>query len=265
MTRFNIFVDGSNLYGSLKNLDVFVAEYERFFLYILDQAVDSWRTSVVHEVRDIRLIRTLWYVVESIDDWALEDPKVASTVLQWFKADMDLRKKYLALAGVSFPGTTQETLAREAWNIFFNEIKVWYSGKRSQIEKQKNFYFGVESSTDFIDLIRSGHLKVDLLGKYVTEKGIDTSLAVDMLALVDTYDVALLISGDADSIPAIQKVKYRGKQVGVVEFIKGHPPEQKGRQSSSRLKAVADFVVPIYETDLRKENIATARITPFYT
>src|SRR3712207_8832405 len=49
--------------------------------------------------------------------------------------------------------------------------------------------------------------KVDLLHHTLNEKGLDTSLAVDMVALQDTYDVALLISGDADGIPGINYVK----------------------------------------------------------
>lgn len=47
------------------------------------------------------------------------------------------------------------------------------------------------------------------------EKGVDVQLAVDMVALAvaDTYDVAVLISGDGDFAPAVELVKRLGKHV----------------------------------------------------
>ncbi len=255
MIRFNIFVDGSNLFGSLKRLKLHVIEYEKFFSYILKQATNLWKASIIEGTSGVRLNRVLWYEVGSIDDWDLEDRKTQETLLEWFKLDKQLQRSYLEQAGRKLSKAGTEEVAREAWNICLNEIKTWYSFKKENVRKGVDFQFGVKSSTDFIDIIPSGHLKVDILNKNVTEKGLDTSLAVDMLSLADSYDVALLISGDADSIPSIQKVKHMGKHVGVVEFINGYPPEKKGRQSSTKLKAIADFVVPIYETDLQREGL----------
>ena len=257
MMRFIIFVDGSNLWGSLKKLNLHITRYEDLFSHILKSAIDSWSASIVGGEKSARLIRILWYMVSSIDEWDLNDQKVAETLRGWFNQETDLKKKYLALAGTRLYGADQEKIHQEAWSICFNEIKQWYSSKKLSIKKSHDFQFGVQSTTDFIDIVTSGHLRVDILNKNVTEKGIDTSLAVDMLSLADTYDVALLISGDADSIPSVQRVKHEGKHIGMVEFIKGHPPEQRGRSSSSKLKATADFVVPIYEVDLLKNGIAT--------
>ena len=47
------------------------------------------------------------------------------------------------------------------------------------------------------------------------EKGVDTQLAVDMvkLAVANTYDVAILVSGDGDFAPAVEFVKQLGKHV----------------------------------------------------
>jgi uncharacterized LabA/DUF88 family protein len=41
--------------------------------------------------------------------------------------------------------------------------------------------------------------KVNFLHKWVEKKGVDPSLAVDMVALQDNYDVAVVMSGDTDS------------------------------------------------------------------
>ena len=47
------------------------------------------------------------------------------------------------------------------------------------------------------------------------EKGVDVQLAVDMVeqAVANTYDVAILISGDGDFAPAVELVKKLGKHV----------------------------------------------------
>ena len=53
-----------------------------------------------------------------------------------------------------------------------------------------------------------------------SEKGLDVSLAVDLLgyAWEDAYDDAILISGDEDYVGAVQKVMQKGKNVEVVAF-----------------------------------------------
>jgi uncharacterized protein (TIGR00288 family) len=55
------------------------------------------------------------------------------------------------------------------------------------------------------------------------EKGIDIMLATDLLyfAWNDFYDVAVLVSGDADFAYALQAVKNMGKHVEVAYFETG--------------------------------------------
>ena len=98
--------------------------------------------------------------------------------------------------------------------------------------------------------------KVDLLNHSLNEKGLDTSLAVDMVALRDIYDTAILISGDADGIPGINYIKGQSKHVGVAEFRRGAAADFPAKGASSRLKIAADFVVQIYEADLIRRNLA---------
>jgi len=60
------------------------------------------------------------------------------------------------------------------------------------------------------------------LNNHKVEKGVDVKLAVDLIvnAYKDNYDVAVLISNDADFIPSIEEVKKLGKQVYNVSFKK---------------------------------------------
>ena len=121
----------------------------------------------------------------------------------------------------------------------------------------RRFHQGLRIETDLIDVIEAGHWKVNFLHKWVEEKDLDTALAVDMLALQENYDVAVIVSGDADSIPSIDHLKSRNKHVAALEFMSGSPPESKGRTFSSRLKEHADFVIRIYETELVRHKIGT--------
>jgi len=64
------------------------------------------------------------------------------------------------------------------------------------------------------------------------EKGVDVALATDLLAMAweNAYDVAILVSGDADYIGAVSKVMSKGKNVELVGF--------KGRIASDLRKNV---------------------------
>ncbi len=56
------------------------------------------------------------------------------------------------------------------------------------------------------------------------EKGVDVQIAVDLLvgAYEDLYDRAVLVSSDSDLIPALTKVRAKGKKVEYVGF--SHAP-----------------------------------------
>ena len=81
-------------------------------------------------------------------------------------------------------------------------------------------------------------LEISLPKYTVVEKGVDVQLAVDMvqLAVSNTYDVAILVSGDGDFAPAVEAVKKLGKHVelGRVE-----------KQPCNRLRDVCDIDVVI--------------------
>lgn len=79
---------------------------------------------------------------------------------------------------------------------------------------------------DFLNALREApYLEVRLGGTKLSqgitvEKGIDVMLVTDLLqfAWEDRYDVALLVSGDADFAYALQTVKNLGKYVEVAYF-----------------------------------------------
>jgi len=88
---------------------------------------------------------------------------------------------------------------------------------------------GYREQQEFLDTLRkTPYLEIRLGGTKVSqgipvEKGIDIMLATDLLyfAWNDFYDVAVLVSGDADFAYALQAVKNMGKHVEVAYFETG--------------------------------------------
>ncbi|MGC2246157.1 MAG: NYN domain-containing protein [Terriglobales bacterium] len=258
MVRFAFFVDGSNLFGSLKAMGVEVEDYQSFFNYLYKAAEQTWRSSVnAGHGPDTLLQRVYWYQVGSIDHWNLSDAQAQGHLRERFDENKQIKAGYMAAAGKTLAGQPQEAVALKAWSLCFNELKGWYEGKQKALEGMKRFYHAVRTSTDLIDILEAGHWKVDFFSHSCEEKGLDTRLAVDMIALEGSYDVAVVVSGDADSIPSINLMKRRAKHVGAVEFVKGYPPDKKGKGFSSKIKLSADFVVRIYEMELVSKKIAT--------
>ena len=200
--------------------------------------------------------RIYWYVVGKMDEWDLNDPKAEARLRTPVRDEPAAPRRYLEDASRRMPDLPLDRRIEEAWNLCFSETREWYESKRRALERKKRFYHGVQAATDFVEIRQEGHWKVDLLHHTVNEKGLDTSLAVDMVALQDTYDIALLISGDADGIPGINYVKSRSKHVGVAEFRRGSPADFPTKGTSSRLKIAADFVVQVYEAELIRRNLA---------
>lgn len=257
MIRVAFFVDGSNLFGSLKGLGVLIEDYQKFFAYVFKLSEQEWRTAVgAGNNTDVVLQRVYWYQVGSIDSWNLDEAQSQAYLKERFDENKPVKDGYMARAGKLLSGRPQSEVALKAWSLCFDEFKAWYENKKRILEGMQRFHYGVQSSTDLIDILEIGHWKVDFLGHSCEEKGLDTRLAVDMVALESNYDVAVVVSGDADSIPSIDLMKRRGKHVGAVEFVRGYPPEQKGRGFSSKIKCAADFVARVYEMDLMTKPFA---------
>lgn len=258
MVRFAIFVDGSNLYGSLRSLGVEVDDYQAFYEHLFEVSRKVWSESVcASNMQDCLLQRVYWYQVGTMDDWDLDDAQAQAYLKERFESYKQFRDGYMSRAGTELEGKPQSDVALKAWAICFAEMRSWYEHKQETLAGMKRFHHAVQKSTDIIDILEVGHWKVDFFTQSCEEKGLDTRLAVDMVALKDNYDVAVIVSGDADSIPSIDLMKKQGKHIGAVEFVKGYPPEERGRGFSSRIKLAADFVARIYEMQLVGDDLAT--------
>jgi len=88
------------------------------------------------------------------------------------------------------------------------------------------------------------------------EKGIDIMLATDMLvhAIWNNYDVAILVSGDADFEPAVRRVRDFGKKV----YVAFYP-----YAISEKLEKVSDMIARFFPGTLVTEDLATVILTEF--
>ncbi len=89
----------------------------------------------------------------------------------------------------------------------------FYIGVDCANEKQQSFLLwmrrnGYRVITKALIQFPDGSKKVDL----------DIEIVVDMIALADFYDTAILVSGDGDLTYAVEAVSYRGVQVEVVSL-----------------------------------------------
>jgi uncharacterized LabA/DUF88 family protein len=84
---------------------------------------------------------------------------------------------------------------------------------------------GVKVNTRKLKVVMSSGKKLRI------EKGVDVQIAADMIdfSLVDgSCDVCLLISGDADFLPAMDVIKRQGKEVITASVSKGYSRDLRG-------------------------------------
>ncbi|MFC2062456.1 NYN domain-containing protein [Chloroflexota bacterium] len=100
------------------------------------------------------------------------------------------------------------------YNVLQDPVQ-WPDGHRDQQE-----FLDTLRKTSYLE-VRLGVTKV--AQGVPVEKGVDVMLATDLLyfAWNDFYDVAILVSGDADFAYALQAVKNMGKHAEVAYFERG--------------------------------------------
>lgn len=111
-------------------------------------------------------------------------------------------------------------------HIIFEHIKTNYYASEG-IPKKVKATGNIDVSAKDIEVFKTSlvknHVKLNLKSRIRgKEKGVDVALAVDLLSMAysNAYDYAIIVSGDADFINAIEEVKRFGKIVYVASFKK---------------------------------------------
>lgn len=225
--RTVIFIDGENFRNNLRNFSfqsnpphptnpIYRLEeqhflWRKFFRCIIDEfdKCTKWQ----HQ-----LVRVYWYFSATISPW-VENSEAAQRIV--------------ARYSTKIPSLTIRRV---------NELaQTWHENERKYFSKLRDSVFEeIQRETDFLEFKYVGQYlvrpygvykleidpqqKITYLGTQQGEKGVDVGIAVDMIAKMYNYDAAILVSGDADFLPAVRYLKDHMKYVYQFSVAKGVPP-----------------------------------------
>lgn len=136
---------------------------------------------------------------------------------------IDYHKLFSTIAGVEQPVVR-----------FYTAPKRYEQGQK-QRAAQQSFFESLKKNPNLT--IHLGTLQIIRGTNNLTfkEKGVDVKIAVDLITLAekDNYDIAILLSGDADLVPAVENVRERGKRVINAYFAKSSGKELRDKSNSA--------------------------------
>ena len=86
--------------------------------------------------------------------------------------------------------------------------------------------------------------------EFGSEKAVDVKLATDLITLQNIYDVAVIVSGDQITVPAVEAIKDSGKHTVNVAFQKEDGKLLQG--GAKRLNQATDWSIEVKHADLKK-------------
>ena len=230
--RVCIFIDGENLRHTIchlfgdrrnpQNAPLFdeqdylprQAEWERFFGYLAKE-------SKIPEIH-AHFSRAYWYVVNAVDakPWLPKAKRGSENLRDWHQRN---QKGIRNLVDFFNNRATNNQAKMSAEFDGVEKVVAELQRRKTAIEKRFAGFAviqkGITRAHGQIEFRRSGGIGYDLFTKQLNrEKTTDVNLAVDMMRLKDIYDIAVIVSGDQDFVPAAAAVKDLGKKVVNVSF-----------------------------------------------
>lgn len=243
LARVCVFVDGENFRHSI--VDLFPkfrqadylpksAEWSQLFDWIAGQARAG-----------AERVRTYWYVIRNIDFYPYEFPD-SSKEPDKLKRLLSRHKPYQ---------TELDRIGDHAARIdrmsqIVKELRQSQDRMTRRFDGWTVVQDGIAGRHMAIEFRRAGAINCNLfennqLGK---EKAVDVKLASDLISLKDIYDVAVIVSGDQDYVPAVDVVKDYGKRVVNVAFMTLSGQLLPG--GARRLNQATDWSLTIKHADL---------------
>ncbi len=214
-------------YGGYRKEDYLpkTADWEKFF----DHLVDKAKTGEMNITR----LRTYWYAIDEVETWPyLPSPR---QLVNWATENKDPIQRDEKLKAMSNIDIIDELLRRK-------------TGIENRFAGYRKIQRGIAWKHHAIEFKNSGTISYDLFNKKLgREKTVDVNLAMDMLQMRNFYDMAIIVSGDQDYLPAIQAVKNSGVIVVNVSFNDCNKKRLPG--VSRRLNETTDWSLTVdYET-----------------
>jgi len=237
-----VFVDGENFRHSI--VDLFQNFRQEDYLPKSAEWAQLFDWIVNKVVVDGERLRTYWYVIKTIDFYPYHLPDI--TIPGTSDATKDKLKRILSNHA---PNKTElESLQGEDRDKrmveMVNRLEELSRSKRVRFNGWLEIQDGIAARHKAIEFRRAGatycNLFTNTLGR---EKAVDVKLATDMIMLSDIYDIAIIVSGDQDYVPAVEELKDCGKRVVNVAF------RNRGGQllpgGARRLNQVTDWSLEI--------------------
>lgn len=212
--RVCIFVDGENLRHSI--VELFPSFDGRLYLPKADWTdFFDW---IAREVAgdEAERVRTYWYAVKNIDFSPYDIDDICE------KHDEARLMKIIGRYDHLADGL-QKATAKGMKDDFLKATADDPQSKQRMMEKRfsgwTSIQDGIESKHNSVEFRRAGFIRYDLArGQLGSEKSVDVKLATDLIKLNDIYDVAVIVSGDQDYVPAVETIKDYGKHTVNVAF-----------------------------------------------
>lgn len=239
--RVCIFVDGENfrysiasLFSNFQRSDYLPksADWTALFDWIVKSATGD----------GVR-VRTYWYVIASVDFYPYRFPDAKAhgdRLFRLLSRHSPYRTELASLSGDDLQATMERIVGQ------LNE-------RQSRMVSRANGWLvmqnGIAARHKAVEFRRAGAITYSLFeSQFQNEKAVDVKLATDLIVLRDIYDVALILSGDQDYVPAVEVVKDSGKRVINVAF------RTRGGQmlpgGARRLNQVTDWSLEVDYHDL---------------
>jgi uncharacterized LabA/DUF88 family protein len=239
-----VFVDGENLRHSLG--DLFPVDFDKSDYLPKNACWEDFFDHLVEQVDAEFRLRTYWYVVEEIDFWPYNLHRIVKDIGELEKT---LRSDEYWVSQID--SEKDRTRRTEVILRGGDELQNRERSMKSRFDGWKHLQNTIAHTCNSVEFRRSGSIRYDLFRrKFGQEKGVDVMLATDVLRLNEIYDVGIIVSGDADYVPAVKAVKDWGKHIVNVSFLKRTGGVLPG--GARRLNQATDRVIEIKYADMEQ-------------
>jgi uncharacterized LabA/DUF88 family protein len=240
-----VFVDGENLRHSI--CDLFETEFDSQD-YLPNTSWDRFFDSVVEKTGSPKRFRTYWYAIAHLDVHPQQIEKLDTSDLSinfLKKSSDDFKERYAKINKENILDLKK----------LVDDTKAFLTRKKESMRKRFDGWHIVQdriaTDNNAIEFRRAGAIRFNCFNNELgNEKAVDVKLAIDLLKLHPIYDVAVLVSGDQDYVPAVQAVKDLGKRVVNICFT-----TKKGNLlpgGSKHLNKITDSFCSIDYLDMKK-------------
>lgn len=245
-----VFVDGENLRHAI--VDLFPNEFDQY-RYLPEANWDSWFDNIVESLPGTyERFRSYWYVAGELDCFPHRFPESEADLKQFLSRDHQIERTLRQLQGAEL---------RRAMAKIVSDLKNRERKMRSRFNGWRVIHNAISTKQNSIEFRTAGYMAYnaftnDLKG----EKAVDVNLAIDLVVLRDIYDIAVIVSGDGDYVPAVQVAKDAGKKVVNISFLTRQGKRLPGgaprlnRLCDCSLDVQCEELAPFLNLKLREES-----------